>query len=63
MRADEIELILEDMDWNNLSKVDRDLVVMFKWNFDRDGFLLKGCCELLKKIYERANVAERAGNL
>ena len=55
MKADEIELILEDMNWNNLSAVEKDLVLMFKWNFDRDGFLLKGCCELLEEIYKKAN--------
>ena len=57
MKAYEIELILEDIDWNKISKVEKDLIITFKWCFGRDGFLLKGCCEILKAIYERTNSA------
>ena len=63
MKYDELESILDSIKLENLSISDRDLVKMFKWQFGKGYLITKGCCEVIKQIYERSNVAERAGNL
>ena len=54
MKYDELELILDSIKPENLSEPDRDLIEMFKWQFGKGYLITKGCCGVIKQIYERS---------